>query len=213
MEHGVAHPPMIMVPMPWCYYYPPPCVPQETSVPPELTPVLPRRCAPEEDRESRTTPAEEEVHRLLNEAYGHPGMWRCLEERLWVRATPLQTMESCYAEHESGEYVIWGSAIDDFERVLSCFSFGFVYFDLVGMEARVISQDQAWATLQGLKFALRHLRAYPALIGFVALETGRRCFLEAAWTDAKKVPVKDRLEQELVLAVVRTRRQTPISFW
>ena len=123
-------------------------------------------------------------------------------------------MESCYTENECGEYALWGNAIADFERVLSCFTFGFVYFDLSSMEARVVSQDQAWATLRGLKFALRHLRAYPSLIGFLAFETGRRCFLEAAWTDAKKVPVKDPLlEQELVLAVVRTRRQTPISFW
>ena len=174
MEHGVVHPPpMMLVPMtPLCYYYPPPCAPQETSVPPELTPAVPRKCAPEEDRESRTVPAEEEVYHILAEAYDHPRRWRCLEERLWVRATPLQTMESCYTENEGGEYALWGNAIADFERVLSCFTFGFVYFDLSSMEARVVSQDQTWATLRGLKFALRHLRAYPSLIGFVAFETG-----------------------------------------
>ena len=118
MEHGVVHPPpMMLVPMtPLCYYYPPPCAPQETSVPPELTPVVPRKCAPEEDRESRIVPAEgEEVYHILAEAYDHPRRWRCLEERLWVRATPLQTMESCYTENECGEYALWGNAIADFE--------------------------------------------------------------------------------------------------
>ena len=150
MEHGVAHPPMMLVPMaPLCYYYTPLCAPQEISVPPELTPVVPRKCAPEEDRESRTVPAEEEeVYHILAEAYDHPRRWRCLEERLWVRATPLQTMESCYTESEGGDYALWGNAIADFERVFSWFSLGCVYFHLAGMEARVISQDQACATLE-----------------------------------------------------------------
>ena len=203
--------PMMLVPMPMMYYWqpPPPSLPQEA--PPEVTTGSLK--VPQEECEARlVNHAEEELYYQLAEAYEHPSVWRCIEEKLWVRCTPLQMMESCYVE-KAGDYALWGGASEDFERVLSCFPYGFVQFDLSNMEARVISQDQAWAALHALKFALRHLRAYPSLIGFVGFEDGRRCFLEAAWNDGKKSPVKDRLEQELILAVVRTRRQTPVSFW
>ena len=80
------------------------------------------------------------------------------------------------------------------------------------MEARVISAEQAWTSLHGLKVALRHLRAYPKLIGFVSIDDGRRCFLEAAWNDEKKRPVKNHLEEDLLMAIVRGR-QTPVTFW
>ncbi len=59
---------------------------------------------------------------------------------------------------------------------------------------------------------LRHLRAYPKLIGFVSVDDGRRCFLEAAWTDDKKRSVKSHLEEDLVMAIVRGR-QMPVVFW
>ena len=211
-------PMMLAVPMPMCYYWAPPHAPQEAAYPPEVTTAPQhRKESPEEevceDRGGEVVNhVEDEVYYQLVDSYDHPGLWRFVEEGLWVRSTTLPTLEACYVEKTAGDQCMWGSSIADFERALPRFSHGFVHFHLAEMEARVISADQAWASLYGLKVALRHLRAHPKLIGFVSVDDGRRCFLEAAWTDDKKRSVKSHLEEDLVMAIVRGR-QMPVTFW
>ena len=211
----MQQPPMMLVPMPMMYYWPPPppSLPQEA--PPEVT-TVPQKASPEEVCDDRcndtVTHAEDEVYYQLVDCYEHPGLWRFVEEGLWIRSTTLSTLESCYVENATGDHSLWGSAVADFERALPRFSHGFVHFSLTDMEARVISSEQAWASLHGLKVALRHLRAYPKLIGLVSIDDGRKCFLEAAWNDEKKRPVKSHLEEDLLMAIVRGRK-TPLTFW
>ena len=59
--------------------------------------------------------------------------------------------------------------------------------------------------------ALRELRTYPKLIGFVCIEDGRKCFFEA---DDNKEEIKHRLEDELLLPIVHCKKaQAQITFW
>ena len=81
------------------------------------------------------------------------------------------------------------------------------------MEARVIDLKQGTRVLKGLKIALRELRVYPRLMGYVLFEDGACCLLEAAWkNEVNKKSTKDGLEDEIVRAIVR-RRQSAITFW
>ena len=91
-------------------------------------------------------------------------------------------------------------------------SIGFVHFNLAMMEARVIDTKHASKVISGLKIAMRELRTYPTLIGFVSFDDGKRCLLEVAWKEDSKKPTKDTFEDELLIAILR-RRQTPLTFW
>ena len=214
MEGIVQSPMMFAVPMPMCYYWPPQHMPQEAAYPPEVTQPHCKQSPEEEVCEARrgeVNHAEDEIYYQLVDSYEHPNLWRFVEEGLWVRATTLPMVEACYVE-KTGDHCRWGSSTEDFERALDRFSYGFVHFQLTDMEARVISADQAWNTLHGLRVAMRHLRAHPKLIGFASIDDGRRAFLEAAWNDDKKRPTKSHLEDDLVMAIVRDRKM-PVTFW
>ena len=53
---------------------------------------------PEETGEKPHSESDEEVYYHLVESYNHPGQWRWVEEGLFIRATPLTAIESCYVE-------------------------------------------------------------------------------------------------------------------
>ena len=172
---------------------------------------IPETKAPE-NGDKRCCDGDDEVYYNLLEGYDKPGTWQLVEEGLYVRCTMLPTLERCYVEKGDGDYALWGEATSDMELVLQDFSYGFVRFDMKEMEARIIDSKQGTKALGGLKIALRELRTYPKLIGYVTFDNGHSCFLESAWKGINKKMAKEGLEDDLVRAILRTRR-TPITFW
>ena len=152
MEAAMMQAPMMLaVPMPMCYYWAPPHGPQEAAYPPEVTTAPPhRKESPEEevceDRSGEVVNhVEDEVYYQLVDSYEHPGLWRFVEEGLWVRSTTLPTLEACYVEKTAGDQCMWGSSVADFERALPRFSHGFVHFHLAEMEALQAEHEAAEA--------------------------------------------------------------------
>ena len=169
---------------------------------------------PEETGEKPHSESDEEVYYHLAESYNHPGQWRWVEEGLFIRATPLTTIESCYVEKNNCDYLLWGS-LKDCEAIAEKFSRSIVHLDIATMEARTISRTKTSSPAHhGLKVALREIRTYPLLVGFVAFDDGRRCLLEAVRKAPTKQDEKPRFEDELLLAIVRCKPpHVQITFW
>ena len=213
--------PMVLVPaMPMCYLMPAAgtCSSpyadhvRPDEAPPEVPEVTASGYAPEKCQEERAgNEGEDEVYYIISEAYGNPGSWHPVEDSLYVRCTKLITLEKCYVEKGDGDYTLWGTA-HDLESVLHDVSYGFIRLDLSEMEAKVIDAKQGTKSLSGLKIALRELRVYPNLIGYVIFGDGACCLLEAAWKDVNKKSTKEELEDDLIKAILRRRRH-PITFW
>ena len=178
---------------------------------PEVT--APGSKAPE-NGDRHNCDGDDEVYYHLLEGYDKPGTWQLVEEGLYIRCTKLPILEKCYVEKGDGGYALWGATAADLELVLQDFSYGFIRFDMkeMEMEARMIDTKQGTKALGGLKIALRELRTYPKLIGYVTFDNGHSCFLESAWKGVNKKIAKEGLEDDLVRAILRTRR-TPITFW
>ena len=172
------------------------------------------REVPEETIEMPHCDSDDEVYYHLDLAYNNPGQWRAVEDSLFIRATKLATLEKCYLEKNDSVYVPWGAASADCENVLSKFPFGFVHLGLERMQAYTVARGKPTARTCGLKVALRELRTYPNLIGFVCFEDGRKCFLEADRKEDNKKETKHHLEDELLLAVVHCKQENEqITFW
>ena len=171
--------------------------------------------APEETIEKPHCESDaDEVYYHLALAYNNPGEWRAVEDSLFIRATKLPTIEKCYSEKPEGVYVPWGAVAADCEGVLNKFPLGFVHIGLEQMQACTVAKGKPATRTCGLKVALRELRTYPNLIGFVCFEDGRRCFLEADRKEENKKETKHRLENELLLAILHCKQaQAQITFW
>ena len=170
---------------------------------------------PEETGEKPHSESDEEVYYHLVESYNHPGQWRWVEEGLFIRATPLTTIESCYVEKTNCDYLLWGS-LKDCEAIAEKFSRSIVHLDIATMEARTISSTKTSASSahHGLKVALREIRTYPLLVGFVCFDDGRRCLLETVRKPPTKQDEKPRFEDELLLAIVCGKApHVQITFW
>ena len=89
------------------------------------------------------------------EAYLNPGTWHVVEEGLYVRATLIPSLATCYVETGEGDYARWGSTTGDFENILPEISYGFVRLDLEQVDARLIDVKQDTKVLNGLKIGLR----------------------------------------------------------
>ena len=147
------------------------------------------------------------------ESYNHAGQWRAVEDGLFIRATQLSAIESCYVEKNNCDYLLWGS-IEDCEAIAEKFSRGIVHLDIATMEARTISTKTSSPAHHGLKVALREIRTYPLLVGFVCFDDGRQCILEAVRKAPTKQDEKPRFEDELLLAIVRCKPpHVQITFW
>ena len=186
-----AQPMMLVSVIPICYLMPATdtCSQYEHEVrddaAPEVTTAEPK--TPEHYKEKRASAnSDDEVYYHLLGAYLNPGTWRLVEEGLCIRATPLPSLATCYVKTGESDYARWGSTTRDFEDILPEFSYGFVRLDLEEMDATMIDVKQGTKALNGLKIGLRELRTYPTLIGHVLFSDGTRCFLEAAWKEAKK---------------------------
>ena len=104
--------------------------------------------------------------------------------------------------------------VADCEGVINKFPLGFVHIGLEQMQACIVDKGKPATRTCGLKIAMRELRTYPKLIGFVCFEDGRKCFLEADRREDNKKDIKHRLEDELVLAIVHCKQaQAQITFW
>ena len=171
--------------------------------------------APEETIEKPHCESDaDEVYYHLALAYNNPDEWRAVEDSLFIRATKLPTIEKCYSEKPEGVYVPWGAVAADCEGVLNKFPLGFVHIGLEQMQACTVAKGKPATRTCGLKVALRELRTYPNLIGFVCFEDGRRCFLEADRKEENKKETKHRLENELLLAILQCKQaQAQITFW
>ena len=169
---------------------------------------------PEETIEKPHCDGDDEVYYHLALAYNNPGEWRAVEDSLFVRATKLPLLEQCFLEKTEGVYIPWGAIAADCEGVVDKFPLGFVHIGLEQMQACIVDKGKPAARTCGLKIALRELRTYPKLIGFVCFEDGRKCFLEADRREDNKKEIKHRLEDELLLAIVRCKKaQAQITFW
>ena len=170
--------------------------------------------APEETIEKPHCESDDEAYYHLALAYNNPGEWRAVEDSLFIRATKLSVLENCYLEEVDGVYVPWGTVPADCEGVLSRFPFGVVHIGLERMQACIAVKGKPAARTCGLKVALRELRTYPNLIGFVCFEDGRKCFLEADRKKDNKKELRNRLEDELLLAILHCKHaQAQITFW
>ena len=170
--------------------------------------------APEEAIEKPHCESDDEVYYHLALAYNNAGEWRAIEDSLFIRATKLSTIEQCYLEKNEGVYVPWGTVATDCEGVLRKFPLGFVHISLEQMQACTVAKGKPVTRTRGLKVALRELRTYPNLIGFVCFDDGRKCFLEADRKENNKKETKHRLEDELLLAIVHCKQaQAQITFW
>ena len=173
------------------------------------------REVPEETGEKAYNESDEDIYYHIAEAYNHAGQWRAVEEKLFIRATKLPSLESCYIEGDNGGYEPWGSKAEDCEGdVLDKFSHGLVHLNLTHMEAHTITKGKSPVSLCGLKVALREIRTYPNLIGIACFEDGRKCFLEASWNQVTKKESKHHLANELLLAIIRCKKPgVQITFW
>ena len=169
---------------------------------------------PEKTIEKPHCESDDEVYYHLALAYNNAGEWRAIEDSLFIRATKLSTIEQCYLEKNEGVYVPWGTVATDCEGVLRKFPLGFVHISLEQMQACTVPKGKPVTRTRGLKVALRELRTYPNLIGFVCFDDGRECFLEADRKEDNKKEKKHRLEDELLLAIVHCKQaQAQITFW
>ena len=169
---------------------------------------------PEETIEKPCCEGDDEVYYHLALAYNNPGEWRAVEDSLFIRAMKLPILEQCYHEQAEGVYVPWGAVAADCEGVLGKFPLGFVHFGLEQMQARTVVKGRPATVTRGLKVALRELRTYPNLIGFVSFDDGRKCFLEADRREVNKKETKHRLEDELLLAILHCKQaHAQIAFW
>ena len=182
---------MILIPvMPMCYLMPHGGAgsPSESN---QSTPYRTQKEVPEVTTPSSKAPdngdrhscdGDDEVYYHLLEGYDKPGTWQLVEEGLYIRCTKLPILEKCYVEKGDGDYALWGATTADLELVLQDFSYGFIRFDMkeMEMEARMIDTKQGTKALGGLKIALRELRTYPKLIGYVTFDNRHSRFLESA---------------------------------
>ena len=169
---------------------------------------------PEETIERPHCDSDDEVYYHLDLAYNNPGQWLAVEDSLFIKATNLAILEQCYLEQNDGVYVPWGTVAADCEGVLTRFPLGLVHIGLEGMQAFILEKGKPAKRTWGLKVALRELRTYPTLIGFVCFEDGRKCFIEADRREGNMKESKHHLEDELLLAVIRCKQlQAQITFW
>ena len=214
-QHGLMMQPFVM---PMMFYCPPAagigtlspdpthCTTSHAKPEPDET--------PEETIEKPCWDGDDEVYYHLALAYNNPGEWRAVEDSLFIRAMKLPILEQCYLEKASSVYVPWGAVPADCEGILDKFPLGIVHFGLEKMQARTVVKGKPGTLTRGLKVALRELRTYPNLIGFVSFDDGRKCFIEADRRESNKKETKHRLEDELLLAILRCKQaHAQITFW
>ena len=145
---------------------------------------------------------------LVLEAYGAPKSWREFEQGLRVRVTPWPLLARCYTVADDGDYRVFGTAAE-WQKVGSELGRDVCYFNSDATVAHIFRVGQKPFTLP-IRVGFRYLRCYPEMMGALAIDDNM-CLVEASYT-AKSKDVADR-EQEVLMAIIKSRRGSHLCFW
>ena len=146
---------------------------------------------------------------LVLEAYGSPKSWREFEQGLRVRVSPWPLCARCYTIDEDGNYRLFGTAAE-WQKVSLELGKDVCFFDHESMVAHVFRVGQQKSFTLPLKVGFRYLRAYPEMLGALAIDDNL-CLVEASY-QGKNKDFADR-EQEVLIAIIKSRRGMHICFW
>ena len=138
----------------------------------------------------------------LHEVYEKPMAIHEYEGGLWLKATHMPLLDTCYIESDTG-YRPFGS-VADFWRLAETMDNGLV---VVTESCVHIMRKGEDAEAMALKPGLRHLRCYPCNVGIMMLgeEQRRFAYLEATWRRDDKRAGRPKIETELVMSMLRSR--------
>ena len=135
------------------------------------------------------------------------------EGGLWLKATRLPLLDTCYIESDTG-YRPFGS-VADLWRVAERMGSGLVVVFVSESCVRVMRKGEVTEEM-AMKPGLRHLRCYPCNVGILVLgeeEHRRFAYLEATWRRDDKRVGRPKLETELVMSILRNRDCDHICCW
>ena len=212
-EQAQIFAPMVLMPLYYSYVAPSPMPAAETAI--ELEPKL---CEDHSSSSSNST-WHDELYGILCNIYENQRKWHVVEDGVCLRANSLFLLDQCFVEDDNGDYHQWGKPIEfaSLADELSSNYSGVAHVNIETMKVHVHVPKQETLVMPMIP-GLRYIRSIPTILAIMTCGESPRlfCHVEAYWQDDKekeKRSIKDYIQQELVMALLRSKHRGHMSFW
>ena len=221
MEEPFFFQPMLLMPVYYSYTSQSSPMPtmDETTIEPKFS-EQPSPEGPTASSDSSTSSSwHDDLYATLDHIYENKRKWIYVEDGLCLRSNALPLIDQLYVEDDSGDYHPWGNAHEfaSLADELATDYSGVAHINAESMTVRVYFQKQETLVMSMIP-GLRYIRSIPTILAIMTCGASPRLFshVEVHWQDdfeKEKRALKDYIQQELVMTLLRSKNRGHLCFW